>query len=62
MLPTAKRFLDLTAQELGDEVRLGDTTLRVWIIDPPAAEEPYDSEKSSPWATECAAGLCAVGC
>jgi pSer/pThr/pTyr-binding forkhead associated (FHA) protein len=48
--------------KVGDEIRVCSTTLRVWIIDPPAAEDPDESEESFPWETECGADLCAVGC
>jgi pSer/pThr/pTyr-binding forkhead associated (FHA) protein len=50
------------ALEVGDEIRLGGTVLRVWIVDPPeaAAGEPVGAPV--PAQVESTAGLCQTCC
>ena len=49
------------ALEVGDEIRLGGTVLRVWIVDPP--EAAADEEAGAvPAQVEGTAGLCETCC
>jgi pSer/pThr/pTyr-binding forkhead associated (FHA) protein len=47
--------------EVGDEIRLGGTVLRVWIIDPPEAAAGEEAAAAVPAQVEDA-GLCETCC
>jgi eukaryotic-like serine/threonine-protein kinase len=43
---------------VGDEIEVGETTLRVWIVDRPAAEDEAEGEDAFPGQAERVAELC----